>query len=709
MKRFFILAISALTVFLCSLIYPPKLNAQNYFTVVILSDPHLNQNGHDGTSIENMNTYIQNIIGMGKSGGKRISFTALPSYVPKADLVLCLGDMDQDSMDDHTTFEEVFSAFLSAGIPFLTMAGNHDYVPDYWDNGTEAALTGGNGGIADNEATKATVNKFKEASAQCGVEDICTINDNSGHRQGDPYTFRFRGVRFYCGQEYWFYKPYSVTKFLNYVTGYDKYYAPDGVISALENFVSEHKDEPSVWTQHFPILAGSDNERWWLDNNNTGNHIEPSDETAYKTAYEKKQKYASLIKQTLNPVHFSGHTHTWSKNTYSGITDYTVASPGYDAGAAYVVLCQEGVGVVEVQQAHFNTNTPIVEPTQAYLYNLGTKEYLSSGADWGTQALTDEVGLLLNMEFSGIGRTIDGGIYNSDTDHYLGSPDVLYMDQPAHVWQFIPTSATSNTYRITSDGTNFLAANTETHLLEMSDRTVPQNVRWRIVDRDDRIASLSSATLTRPGDASFLISCPDFGRNDARFSAWAGEPIQGGLNSNMCAEKFNTSFDVYQELDNVPNGWYKLSCQGFYRAGIDGNASLGGEANPHPAQLYANAVSVPLMNIHDEQLTQYPNSMSEASGVFSEGLYSDNSVCVEVTDGKLRLGIRKTAEVANDWTIFDHFRLKYYKNNDPSSLVSPKAMDNEDITSFYDLTGRRLSSPSRKGVIIRSGKKLLVR
>ena len=191
--------------------------------MVILSDPHLNQNGHDGTSVENMNSYIQNIISMGQTGGKRVSFTSLPSYVPKADLVLCLGDMDQDSMDDHATFEEVFNAFISAGIPFLTMAGNHDYVPDYWDNGTDVALTGGNGGIADNEATKATINKFKEASAQLGVEDITTIIDDSGHRQGDPYTFRFRGVRFYCGQEYWFYKPYSVNKVLGYVTGYDKY------------------------------------------------------------------------------------------------------------------------------------------------------------------------------------------------------------------------------------------------------------------------------------------------------------------------------------------------------------------------------------------------------------------------------------------------------------------------------------------------------
>ena len=709
MRRLFHSFIPVLAVFLALSIYSVRTNAQEYFTVVILSDPHLNQNGHDGTSVENMNRYIQNIISMGQTGGKRISFTSLPSYVPKTDLVLCLGDMDQDSMNDHATFEEVFNAFISARIPFLTMAGNHDYVPDYWDNGTDVALTGGDGGIADNEATKATINKFKEASAQLGVEDITTIIDDSGHRQGDPYTFRFRGVRFYCGQEYWFYKPYSVNKVLGYVTGYDKYYAPDGVISKLEEFVNLHKDEPSIWTQHFPLVAGSDNERWWLDNNNTGNHIDPSNETAYSTATQKKQKYANLIKQTLNPVHFSGHTHSWATNTYSGIKDYTVASPGRDAGAAYVVLCQEGVGVIEVQQTHFNTNTPTVEPTTAYLYNLGTKEYLSAGGAWGTQAITDEVGLLLNLNFSGIGRTIDGGIYNSDTDHYLGSPEILYLDQPAHVWQFVPVNTAGDTYRITSDGANYLCANTETHLIEMSDKTVPQNVRWRIVSKADRIESLSLATLTKPRDASFLITCPDFGRNDNSIGAWQGEPVQGGINTNMCAEKYNSSFDVYQELTGIPNGWYKLSCQGFYRAGVDGNAQIDGETNPRPAQLYANEVCSPLQSIHQEQLEQYPNTMSEASEAFSSGLYADNKVIVRVTDGRLRIGIRKTVEVESDWTIFDHFRLLYYKNSDPSSVSAPHSTENGIATDIYDLTGRRLSSIPQRGVVIRNGQKLLVR
>jgi len=683
------------------------LSAQNYFTVIIISDPHLNQTGHDGTSDVNMSAYIQNIIGMGRVGGKRVSFSSVPSLVPTADLVLCLGDMDQDSMDDHTTFEGVFDAFTNAGIPFLTMAGNHDFVPDYWDNGTEVALTGGNGGIADNEATKATVNRYKEAAAQLGVEDITTIIDNSGHRQGDPYTFRFRGVRFYCGQEYWFYKPYSVTKIFGYITGYDKYYAPDGVIAALETFVEQHKGEPSVWTQHFPLVAGSDNERWWLDNNNMGNHIDPSNSTAYATASQKKQKYASLMKQTLNPVHFSGHTHTWAVNTYDGIKDYTVAAPGSEAGAAYAVLCQEGVGVLEVQQVRFNTNTPTVEPTSGYLYNMGTKGYLSAGADWGTQALTNEVGTPLNIVYSGIGRTIDTGIYNSDTDHYLGSPEVLYMDQPAQVWQFEPTTTAGTIYRLTTDGVNYLSVNTETGLLEMSTNMYQLSARWQIKSYADRLKALASSTANRPGEASFLISCPDFGRNDSRFAAWQGEPVQGGLNTNMCAEKYDTPFDVFQVLTDVPNGWYKLTCQGFYRAGVDGSATIDGENNPRPAFLYANEETAPLMNISQEQLTQYPDNMDEASEAFSNGMYADNELFVKVSDGQLRIGIRKTVEVEKDWTIFDRFRLTYLgtKDIDVGITTPPQPLSVKE-GSWYDLSGRRIATPRQPGIYIRDGKKV---
>ena len=66
-----------------------------------------------------------------------------------------------------------------------------------------------------------------------------------------------------------------------------------------------------------------------------------------------KLKYAQLMNLTRNPVHFSGHTHNFGEYTYEGITDYTVAGMGRVPGAAYVVTCKEGVGVIKVEEKRF--------------------------------------------------------------------------------------------------------------------------------------------------------------------------------------------------------------------------------------------------------------------------------------------------------------------------------------------------------------------
>lgn len=51
--------------------------------------------------------------------------------------------------------------------------------------------------------------------------------------------------------------------------------------------------------------------------------------------------------------------------------------------------------------------------------------------------------------------------------------------------------------------------------------------------------------------------------------------------------------------------------------------------------------------------------MAQAQESFSAGLYKNNSVEVTVVDGTLRFGIKKSKQIAADWTIFDTFRLEY--------------------------------------------------
>ncbi|MDO4425033.1 MAG: hypothetical protein Q4D17_04635, partial [Planctomycetia bacterium] len=53
-----------------------------------------------------------------------------------------------------------------------------------------------------------------------------------------------------------------------------------------------------------------------------------------------------------------------------------------------------------------------------------------------------------------------------------------------------------------------------------------------------------------------------------------------------------------------------------------------------------------------------PNNIASANGAFAAGLYP-NQLVVKVTDGTLKLGIKKETKIDYDWTCFDNFKLTY--------------------------------------------------
>lgn len=349
--------------------YSFRFLAGEYFTAVIFSDPHVEQTSYGGLTVANEQTFVSNICNMGKEGGKVVTFSKAPKgYVPTADIVFCLGDMDKDSESAGTNFTSAMQGFNDAGIPFITMAGNHDLVPDYWtgtdpDKGLTYGTTGGS--TCNDKALSIVADQWAKA-AQFGGFTVTTINDGTSHTQANPFAFEYKGVQFYCGQTYWFQKPYEKPGLLSSAT----YYAADGVISSLETYVEANKEKPSVWMQHYPFVYGSDCDRWWLDQNDTGMFIAPTDavSSAYYTstaaynaeggnpdAKAKKDKLAEIIKltksntETGEHLHFSGHVHSNATNTYNGVTDKTIGQPG----KTYVLLCKAGVGVVEIIETSF--------------------------------------------------------------------------------------------------------------------------------------------------------------------------------------------------------------------------------------------------------------------------------------------------------------------------------------------------------------------
>ena len=349
--------------------YSFRFIAGGYFTAVMFSDPHV-----DTENIKNTLTgQVANIVNMGKEGGKVVNFANAPKgYVPTADIVFCLGDMDEDKEEDASSpgqyYKDATAAFNNAGIPFITLMGNHDLAPDYWtgENGGNGLTYGNTGGSGYNDKSIAIVKEHRTQAQNNGISDVNIFKDTDLNCdvQIEPFAFLFKGVRFYVGHTYWFHKPYDKPGVISGAT----YYAADGVIDALNTYVDNHKNEPSVWMQHYPFVYGSDCDRWWVDQNDVGRFIMPKNasSSAYYTSDKpftegnpdvatKKNKLAEIINktksntQTGSHVHFSGHVHSSSTQTYNGITDYTIGQPG----KAYVVLCKEGVGVIDVQEVTF--------------------------------------------------------------------------------------------------------------------------------------------------------------------------------------------------------------------------------------------------------------------------------------------------------------------------------------------------------------------
>ena len=315
--------------------------------------------------------------------------------------------------------------------------------------------------------------------------------------------------------------------------------------------------------------------------------------------------------------------------------------------------------------------------SEVYFRNVATGKFLTAANNWGTQASLGESGLDVKLKHQFNGRyTIETGIRNSVTDHYFGAN--LYMDAGAAEWWV--ESQPSGYYTLSLDGVNYIGSDGGSVVVGNLTNSADERAQWQVLTKEDLIAELKEATQENPMNATFFIQGANFSRNDERNSAWQGEVYIDGNVVNYCAERWDvTAFDVHQILDNLPNGLYELRAQGFYREGGQDNTpnvaanNYAAGASVHNAYLYANDVDVPINSIMSEaksgtapdagfystSLGYVPQNMEGASSFFSEGLYQ-NSLFVMVSDGTLRIGIRKDVESIYDWACFDNFELYYY-------------------------------------------------
>lgn len=278
-----------------------------------------------------------------------------------------------------------------------------------------------------------------------------------------------------------------------------------------------------------------------------------------------------------------------------------------------------------------------------FLYNVGTGTYLCGANDWGTHSSVSKWGVDYTLEGADGVYTLESQISNGGDSHYLAGN---YTDGAATNWTFKKVSNSPVTYTL-NNGEGYLAHTSGTYVEVVADGS-SADAKWILVSYEDIYAAMEDASESNPIDVRLLIPAADIGRNNQRNSKWnftysGGNNRTGGDNKNFIVEAWNSTFEFSQTLADLPVGYYKVSCSGF---GTNGSTYI-----------FAGDVETPFA------VTANSGGDWAAEGMNVEaGDYAGNEIAdmVLVTDGTLKVGVKRTENIGADWALFDKFILTYY-------------------------------------------------
>lgn len=207
----------------------------------------------------------------------------------------------------------------------------------------------------------------------------------------------------------------------------------------------------------------------------------------------------------------------------------------------------------------------------------------------------------------------------------------------------------------------------------------------------------------KPGDdATSVIANPQFNDGISGWSGNFGNGKQKGDPTNYVVTNYGAQSDVYQSLEGMKPGYYKLEVQAYTRlqtsdrkiadGGWDWHWLLQGKELDNYASIYANGVEKKVHSITDnvydaagpnaskwqqiEGETWYvPYNAQATSDVFTYGDYDNYLYCKVESDGKLTLGVKNTDTSGSAYIAFDNFRLTYLGDAIPEETVTLAVTD----------------------------------
>lgn len=152
------------------------------------------------------------------------------------------------------------------------------------------------------------------------------------------------------------------------------------------------------------------------------------------------------------------------------------------------------------------------------------------------------------------------------------------------------------------------------------------------------------------------------------------------------AESYQGTFNLYQDLTDIPEGVYEITVQAMQRVDNNDNASklYPNDVAEMTAYLYGNDITAKFASPYSYGMAEQKVTSGNADYAFN-GKYIPNSMkgfaaaCGEsneayltkvyalVTDGTLRVGVKEEARPAghsSDWSIFDNFKITYRGNGE---------------------------------------------
>ena len=268
------------------------------------------------------------------------------------------------------------------------------------------------------------------------------------------------------------------------------------------------------------------------------------------------------------------------------------------------------------------------------------------------------------------------------------------------------------------------------------------------------MSAATNATQENPVNVTPVIVQPTYMdplTGEFNENGWTSTIGTPGWDNYPEIEFYDKNFDHRQTIQNLPQGWYRVTINGFYRAGFADAAAKAYVADTmaynavmfaigidsvatHLTDIFADAQEVPFhgsdevtVTLADDNSWYVPNRMASAYTYFDAGMYQ-NEVWAQVgEDGQLTIGVSKNQYISGDWTIFTNWNLWYAGKEPFDPTTGIHEMVNGQMVNgkwsngkCYNLAGQQLSakrtidlSPSthdlKKGIYLINGRKMVVK